>query len=622
MDLWIDYETYYDDNYSLKKMTRTAYLNDPRFKVHGASVALNDESPIWIRGNELPDFWRDVGPHVTSMFCHNGLFDHGITAKFYMAVRKFLGDTMSMAQVSVMRKYPGLRVSLDALAMHYFPDDPTMHKMHGVLENFKGVVNLTDAQHRTMGGYANQDNHVMRELFKRLLREDVPWHTVLQDIDLTLAMGVFPAMEMNTDLAAAIYAKELKAKEEAVIEMNIDRAQLRSNNKFAELLLIHGLPPEEMPLKRNKKGDLAFAFAAKDANFIALGEHENEKVRILYELRTGEKSAQVMNRSFVFSQLPSPVPVPLVVCAAHTGRHGGTEFNLQNLKRGSDLRRCIRAANGHKLVVGDAKQIELRGNAWFCGEDTLIDMWAVDPNYDVYCEIATLIFGRPITKAEEMERFIGKTSELACQYGAGEERIAGALETADPPKGHQRIPKEEAQRLAPIIKKAYRSKRRKIVGMWKWLNDVAIPAMAGHTFPVEHKGVRFEHGRARLPSGRSLHYPELHVNEAGDWVYKFVDKKGGRNVVYWKKIYGGALLENLIQAMCYDIFMHQLRIANSIGYIPRMAVHDEGVFMVPTEGVELAKHSLGQIYQMAPDWFQGVPILGEFGVGDTYLEAK
>lgn len=613
LDLWIDYETYYDDQYSLKKMTRTAYLDDPRFKAHGASVALDNEDPIWISGRDLPAFWRDVGPHVTSMFCHNGLFDHGITAKFYMGRRVFLGDTMSMAQVALMRQFPGLRMSLDALALFLFPDRPDLHKMHGVLEDFKGVVCLNPGQEKRMAGYANQDNLVMRELFKRILREDQPWQNVLQDIDLTLAMGVYPALVMDTDLAAAIHAKELAAKEKAVTEMNIDRAALRSNNKFAELLLMHGLRPEEMPLKRNKKGDLAFAFAAKDVNFMALAEHDDERVRILYELRTGEKSSQVMNRSYVFSQLPSPVPVPLVVSAAHTGRHGGAEYNLQNLKRGSDLRRCIRAANGHKLVVGDAKQIELRGNAWFCGEETLIS--AFNEGRDIYCELASVIYGRTITKADEDERFNGKTGELACQYQAGEERIRGALEQAG-------VPADKARELAPKIKTAYRSKRTKIVKMWKWLNDVAIPAMAGHTFPVEHKGVRFEKGRARLPSGRSLFYPELHVNEDGEWVYKFVDKKGGRNVVDWKKVYGGALLENLIQAMCYDIFMHQMRLAYYIGYVPRMAVHDEGVFMVTTEGVELAKRELGHIYTQAPAWFTGVPILGEFGVGDTYLECK
>ncbi len=620
MDLWLDYETYYDDEYSLRKMTRTMYLEDPRFKAHGASVALEDSDPMWITGADLPYFFKDVGPHVTNMFCHNGLFDHGITAKFYMPQRKFLGDTMSMAQVAIMRRFPGLRMSLDALAQHYFPGDTRFHKLLGVLENFKGVVTLNAQQEKTMGGYANQDNFVMRELFKALLREDVPWHDVLRHIDLTLAMGVYPALVMDTDLAGAIYKSELAAKEQAIIELGVERAALRSNNKFAQLLVDNGLPMDELPSKLNAKGDRTFAFAAKDVGFIALAEHPNPRIQALYELRVGEKSSQVMNRSYVFSQLPSPVPVPLVVSAAHTGRHGGSEYNLQNLKRGSELRRCIKAANGHKLVVGDAKQIELRGNAWFCDEQTLIDEF--NQGRDTYCEMGSVIYGRPITKADEMERFIGKTSELACQYQAGAERIAGALQTAEPPKGHDRISKEEAERLAPIIKKAYRSKRTKIVRMWKWLNDVALPAMAGHTFPVEHKGVRFEHGRALLPSGRSLWYPDLHMNGSGEWCYKFVDKKGGRNVVYLKKIYGGALLENLIQAMCYDIFMHQMCLAQSIGYIPRMAVHDEGVFMVPVAQVQQAKIDLGNVYKQAPHWFNGVPILGEFNDGYSYLEAK
>lgn len=621
MFLWLDYETYYDDEYSLKKMTRTMYLNDPRFKAHGCSFAMDDSDPFWITGADLPAFWDDVGPYVDEMCCHNGLFDHGITAKFYMPERKLLRDTMSMAQAALMRKHPGQRMSLAALAQFLFPDKPEWWKFEGILENFKGVYNLTASQEKHMGGYANQDNLVMREIYRWLVtNSDVPWPTMLRDIDLTLAMGVHPALVMNTELAAGIYKTELAQKEKAVEEMQIDRAALRSSNKFKDLLLANGLQEHEIPTKLNAKGEVALAFAAKDADFIRLGDHEIPNIRALYELRIGEKSAQVMNRSYVFSQLPSPVPVPLVVGAAHTGRHGGDEYNLQNLKRGSDLRKCIRAASGHKLVVGDAKQIELRVNAWFCGEQTLIEEFTT--GRDTYCEMGTVIYGRPITKADEMERFIGKTSELACQYQAGAERIAGALETAEPPKGHKRIPREEARRLAPIIKKAYRSKRTKIVDMWKWLNDTAIPAMAGLRPPVEHMGVRFEFNRAILPSGRSLWYVDLRVNEKGEWVYKFVDKKGGRCVVFEKKVYGGALLENLIQAMSYDIFMFQMGLANEHVSPPRMAVHDEGVFMVPNTLVEWAVSTLKEIYQCAPDWYRGVPILGEFGIGDTYYDAK
>ncbi|HAS54837.1 MAG TPA: hypothetical protein DCS42_12325, partial [Nitrospiraceae bacterium] len=87
MMLFIDYETYYDDVYKLKNknsgMIRTEYLNDPRFKVHGAAVALDDGDNEWVTGPQLREFFGDVAPHIDGMCCHNGLFDHGITSKFF-----------------------------------------------------------------------------------------------------------------------------------------------------------------------------------------------------------------------------------------------------------------------------------------------------------------------------------------------------------------------------------------------------------------------------------------------------------------------------------------------------------------------------------------------------------
>ena len=36
--LTLDFETYYDDTFSLKKMTTPEYVHDPRFHVHGLAV--------------------------------------------------------------------------------------------------------------------------------------------------------------------------------------------------------------------------------------------------------------------------------------------------------------------------------------------------------------------------------------------------------------------------------------------------------------------------------------------------------------------------------------------------------------------------------------------------------
>lgn len=605
MHLDIDYETYYDDDYSLSRMIRTFYLNDPRFKVHGAAVSLGKSESIWVTGSDMQAFFDDVGPYLKSMCCHNGLFDHAITSMNYFSRRIELHDTMSMAQVALLRQFPGQRMSLAKLAQHYYPNNPEWWKFEGILENFKGVYNLNHAQEMSMAKYAKQDNLVMQKIMQALLLEDVPWPIVLQDINLTLGMGVYPELIMDTQRAAAINKYEEDAKNNAVVELNIDRAQLRSGDKFAALLRAQGIEP---PLKKNPKGDkMIYAFAAKDLDFMALAEHENPNVRALQALRLGEKSAQTMTRSATFANLPELLPVPLKVAAAHTGRHGGDEYNLQNLGRKSPLRECIRAANGYKLIVGDLAGIELRVNGWWCDEETLLD--AFRNGTDIYSELASTIYGRLITKQTGPdERFVGKTSELACQYGAGEERIKQALL-------QEGVPCDLA--MAKRIKTAYRSKRKGIVNRWRWLQDIAIPALAGHVAPVIKNHVIFEHGRVVLPSGRSLWYPELRVNEEGDWVYKAVKK-----AAYWKKLYGGALLENIIQAIAYDIFMFQQRLAAQHLKPLAMAVHDEGVFVFPDAQVETALQMLTAIYQCGPEYFRGVPIFGEFGVGQTYLECK
>lgn len=603
--LWKDYETYYDDDYSLTKMIRTEYLNDPRFKAHGCSFAIDDGDFFWVTGADLPAFFEDVEPYIDAMCCHNGLFDHGITALLYMKQRKFLLDTMSMAQVALSRKHPGQRMSLAKLAQYYFPDKPEWWKFEGILENFKGMYNL-GVKEPIMAGYANQDGLVMRELFKAIIREDVPWHTMLEDINLTLAMGVYPQLEMDTVLAAAINEREVAEKEAAVKELNLDRAQLRSGEKFANLLRAEGVAP---PMKKNPKGELIYAFASKDLDFMELADHPNPRVRALQALRIGEKSAQTMTRSARWMTLPTALPIPLKVAGAHTGRHGGDEYNMQNPEKAGDLRKCIRAPKGYKVVVGDLAGIELRVNAWWCNERSLLDKWEIDPEFDVYSELGTTIYGRQITKADKDERFNAKTSELASQFGAGHARIQLALR-------QKKVDCDDA--LAMRIKKAYRSLRTRVVERWAWLNDIAIPAMAGMTPSVIKNGVIFEEGRALLPSGRSIYYPELHVNEDGDWVYKTVKKFA----VYFKKIYGGALLENLIQAMAYDIFMFQQRIAAVRVRPVAMVVHDEGVFVIPERQVSWALAQLKLVYQMKPDWFDGVPIFGEFDYADTYGEAK
>ena len=46
----IDFETYYDKDFSLTKLTTEEYVNDPQFEVIGVAVKVNDEATEWFSG--------------------------------------------------------------------------------------------------------------------------------------------------------------------------------------------------------------------------------------------------------------------------------------------------------------------------------------------------------------------------------------------------------------------------------------------------------------------------------------------------------------------------------------------------------------------------------------------
>ena len=47
----LDFETYYDKDYSLKKLTTEAYIRDPRFEVIGFAYKVNDGPTTWVTSN-------------------------------------------------------------------------------------------------------------------------------------------------------------------------------------------------------------------------------------------------------------------------------------------------------------------------------------------------------------------------------------------------------------------------------------------------------------------------------------------------------------------------------------------------------------------------------------------
>ena len=72
---------------------------------------------------------------------------------------------------------------------------------------------------------------------------------------------------------------------------------------------------------------------------------------------------------------------------------------------------------GKKFACGDYSAIEARLVVWLAGEISALALFA--SGGDIYCEMASTLYRRPITKKNKKERLFGKTAILALGYGMG-----------------------------------------------------------------------------------------------------------------------------------------------------------------------------------------------------------
>ena len=116
MDLvTLDFETYYDRDYSLSKMTTEAYVRDPRFEVIGVGVKVNDHATDWYSGADTGRFLHSMDYSDKAILCHNTAFDGAILGWRFGIKPKLWLDTLSMARPKHQMTVGG---SLKNLAAH------------------------------------------------------------------------------------------------------------------------------------------------------------------------------------------------------------------------------------------------------------------------------------------------------------------------------------------------------------------------------------------------------------------------------------------------------------------------------------------------------------------------
>lgn len=97
-----------------------------------------------------------------------------------------------------------------------------------------------------------------------------------------------------------------------------------------------------------------------------------------------------------------------------TGRFASKEPNLQNVGRG-ELRECFIPCPGHKLIVADYSQIELRAAAVIAGEKKMIE--AYRNGVDLHKQTAAEVLGKPLEDVSKADRQTGKAASFGLLYG-------------------------------------------------------------------------------------------------------------------------------------------------------------------------------------------------------------
>jgi DNA polymerase len=558
----------------------------------------------------------------------------------------FIFDTLSMARAT-----RGVEVgnSLARLAADF-----GLPEKGKAVHSTDGVAELDADLELELADYCKHDVYLCEQIFERLSR-GYP-KKELRLIDMTLKMYTNPVLQLDRSMLINAIAAEKEKREELLQRLGVDEAVLASNPQFAKALETLGIPAPRKISKTTGKSTLALA--KNDAMFQALLNGDNEDVAHLCEARLAVKSTTERTRAQRFLDISKrgTLPVPLSYYGALSGRwtaSKGSAINMQNLKRGSFLRKAIMAPEGYQLVVGDLSQIEPRVLAWLADYEDLLNIFR--SGQDAYAQFGAQMFNIPnLTKETHPNlRQSAKSALLGCGYGLGWASFAAQLLVgflgAPPVRYDKAFAKQlgvtseyvekflewddNVQKMLDIphictqtellihcvaakkIIDIYRATAYPVVGFWNMCSSLMVSSLAeGNEFV--YKCLTFRKEEIVLPNGMSLRYPNLR---------QVTDKETKqKNWVYGKdetKLYAGKITNNVTQAVA-RIVMTDGMLRTTKKYFVAGTVHDEQIVVVPDDEVEFAKTWVLAQMTMEPSYLPGIPLAADGGANQRYGLAK
>lgn len=299
----------------------------------------------------------------------------------------------------------------------------------------------------------------------------------------------------------------------------------------------------------------------------------------------------------------------------HTGRYSGRGIQPQNFPKGDaeldylrksrfyattekelrdSMRTLVESPEGD-LLVSDYTAIEAFVTAWFAGEQWLLD--AYTSGKDVYQAMGSRIDRKPFEECGKgtKSRTKGKIAVLGCGYGIGAPRLCAQ---------NKGLPLEEAE----TIINDWRKENSHIVSAWGTVETSFRFAVQNPETSFTNLGCTWFGYRdnlhlgqyapyvvaVNLPSGRTLFYNNVRI-EDGDLYFNTKTK-----------IWGGHMVENIVQALAWDILAKALLECRLRDYPVIMHVHDEIVLdgSAVSKGITLS-NLVGAMTKPIP-WMNGL----------------
>ena len=375
------------------------------------------------------------------------------------------------------------------------------------------------------------------------------------------------------------------------------------------------------------------------------------KIKRILEIRqqAGKSSTKKLERMKECISDDDKVRDILVYHGASTGRWAGAGIQVQNFPRGSKeyniddvieaiklhdldtfmlmypdvidaisaaLRGFLIADEGKDFVAADFSAIEARVVFFLAGAER--GLKAFREGADIYCDFASEIYKRPITKKDKDERQLGKTGVLGCGFQMGPDRFKAQVKT--------QTGLDISRDMAQLIVQAYRTTYPEVAGFWYQQENAAVQAVrqSGKIITAGPVKWKVQNGflYCKLPSGRCLAYAEPQVKpietswgEIKDQLTFMAVNPINKN---WERqhTYGGAITENIVQATARDLMAYGMLNLEKQGYEIRMTVHDEVIACVDENFGSV--EDFERILSTTPDWAKGCPVKAEGWRGKRY----